>query len=306
MMTRSRSRTVNAVSNDVSQQLPPEDYDTDPITTSSSDDTFNSDSDDDNVIVPFVRGKGRGLLFNDPLARLEPDQINRVKRMYADPLYLIDVSKSESDETKYTFKISGSTSNLYTITINTLAETHHTVAACDCPDASIGAKFRKCHCKHVCFVLLRACRLDPSFLAPGPIRARQELINGLALIDHNRNWGGLTNDVYVSTYKRAISHTAVDNNIAPFDIPEDFNLTDDCSICLDNQGCRSLSSMCPQCNNCFHKNCIAQWLIVSRAKCPLCRGSWKGYDRLTDEDEFGTLLPTSAFMNLQQLSTASR
>ena len=226
------------------------------------------------MIQPFINS---GTI--DPYARLGQDQITRLERMHNEPLYLIDVKCS--DDGKYTFKVSGSSGNLYTVDINPEAKRSRDVAKCDCPDASIGAKFKKCHCKHACFVLIKACKMQPSILEEGPMRDTVLLKAGLHTIDQNRNWGGLTNTHYVSTYKRVIcgQEDVPEDGVVPFDIPNDYELTDACSICLDDQtnDKKEDSAMCMKCKNCFHRECIGQWLRARRTACPLCRGSWSGY-----------------------------
>jgi hypothetical protein len=64
-----------------------------------------------------------------------------------DRFYMIDRSR-EGDELKETFKVLGSTGNVYTVTIEQLPK-------CDCPDATKGN-----HCKHLVFVLLKVLNVD--------------------------------------------------------------------------------------------------------------------------------------------------
>lgn len=76
---------------------------------------------------------------------LSVEQQKRLDRMRREPLYLIDARAS--DDTLH-YRISGSTGNVYDVTIG------HTLR-CSCPDASSGARRHSVLCKHCCFVVHR-------------------------------------------------------------------------------------------------------------------------------------------------------
>ncbi|XP_057976303.1 putative RING-H2 finger protein ATL69 isoform X2 [Malania oleifera] len=45
-----------------------------------------------------------------------------------------------------------------------------------------------------------------------------------------------------------------------------------CSICLSEYKAKDMVRCVPECNHCFHSDCIDEWLRMS-ATCPLCRNS---------------------------------
>jgi hypothetical protein len=237
---------------------------------------------EDDVIVPFINS-------NQRIITLTPDQQSRLDRMRKEPLYLLDVLKGDS---MYKFKVSGSTANVYTLKLDPSADQSRDLVRCDCPDAALGARFRKCHCKHACFLLVKVCSMPEQILAEGPIsdQDRYLLLGEAHKVDQNRNWDGLTNAAYMATYNRVI-YPESDNS---FDVPAGYVLGDGCPICFDDQAEKNGSAMCPQCKKCFHKDCIAQWLAISRTTCPLCRGSWTGYDKAND----GEMAKGKGFLNL--------
>ncbi len=205
------------------------------------------------------------------------EQVARINRMNADPLYLIDISVaatttgvSPTDGDKCEFKVSGSTANLYSVTLATTNVTRSKeLATCTCPDAALGAKFRKCHCKHVCFVLLRVLKCSPLILKPGTLQLKDlvELRRRLKTVETNRNkWG--TPSQLLQRYD-ALTNRSFD---APADCEE---MQDECAICFSPQS-DTKSLRCPQCHNCFHADCITLWLRTTiHKKCPLCRdGAW--------------------------------
>lgn len=226
------------------------------------DDISSSDEDVIEVSAPVPVNEFEGLGL---------DQIRRIQRMREQALFLIDIKK---DNDKFEVKVSGSTANLYTVTIDTNAEHSKDLITCNCPDSAMGARFRKCYCKHSAFVLLKACHMVPSFMREGPLSnwSREILKQELHLLDQNRNWGGLTNSQYLEQFK--LQQQSSDN---PYTIPDNYEMDEECPICCDNQEDRTSSAKCPRCRHCFHKACINQWLLVSTQTCPLCRASWEGY-----------------------------
>ena len=84
---------------------------------------------------------------------MNPEQIIRIDKTFNEPLYLLDI-KTESS--KLTYKISGSTNNIYNIQIYTASRHIY----CNCPDSKKWAKFHNVKCKHCCFVLLKIFKIS--------------------------------------------------------------------------------------------------------------------------------------------------
>ena len=82
------------------------------------------------------------------MAAASPQQLNRIHRMWCDPLYLLDYSTPERN--KHVWKVSGSTRNVYTISLFPSCRMF-----CDCPDMKSHAARQRVVCKHILFVLLR-------------------------------------------------------------------------------------------------------------------------------------------------------
>jgi hypothetical protein len=241
----------------------------------------SSSSDDDAVLVRSTIS----LRPASPQPLLPPDQMTRIERMRAQPLFLIAVSVEGST---YKFKVSGSTTNLYTVTVDPEAKRSRNLATCDCPDYAIGANFRKCHCKHSCFVLLKVCGMHLSLLVDGATLPNDldVLKERMTAVDRNRNWGGLTDASLLDKYNQIVH--------ADFTVPPG-HVMEACAICFDEQPSEETSARCQKCRNCFHRDCIGQWMATSASSaCPLCRGSWKAYDKTATQDEGG-------FVNLNKV-----
>ncbi len=201
----------------------------------------------------------------NPEECLSWDQRARIARMRAQPLYLIDITTTGS---KTSFKVAGSTANLYTVTVDPAAVVGKKLARCDCPDASLGARFRKCHCKHVCYALMRACGMPADILAEGPVTQAALLERKMAELVANRTrWTQLTNAEMQARYASLTE---------AFTVPAD-KVLDVCSICCEDQSSTTESAACPGCRNVLHRACISEWLKISGSNCPLCRSPWTGF-----------------------------
>ncbi|KAJ8076056.1 hypothetical protein PM082_022039 [Marasmius tenuissimus] len=182
------------------------------------------------------------------------------------------------------FTVSGSTGNVYTVTIGNLPH-------CDCPDALKGN-----HCKHILFVFMKVLHVDqesshwyqkallnseleeifdsapapPQLRAHGPL-ADEEVIEA---------WRGATGRA--TTQPSASSSSSNDTRRIP-------TREDDCPICYDTMYDGTKTTVkaligtlewCKQCGNSVHKGCWDNYTKFQRTKsaeslkCVWCRAPW--------------------------------
>lgn len=210
------------------------------------------------------------------------EQAVRLARMRNEPLYLIAMEDDGS-----TFKVTGSTGNLYTIKIelgeNPLERVPppklNEVIKCNCPDARMHAKRQHVLCKHGCYVMTKALRLsiEEVFIVGG---ISTGAIAHAVQETRGRNLGHLSNSEYSKRYSDI--QTNADAGKEKYTPPPGVVITDDCAICLDAIESASVGAVCPGCRNYFHGGCIDVWMGVRLAahlsqNCPLCRAPWHSY-----------------------------
>lgn len=286
-----------------------------PDSTSSDDDSVSTSSDDNFNTTPQPPPPAAA-----PATTLPHEQATRLERMYREPLYLMDIGSDNK------FTMTGSTGNLYTVTINAAATSATALAPCTCPDAKMHARRAGVVCKHGCFVLLKVLRLPQKTLYTFPVD--ESAISTALETCRSRHWGHLTDAEYQMRYaaylaqqqqsslpfsssassssSSASSSSAI---MSPFAVSEDAAIDDACAICLDAM-VPVECARCPGCRNYFHTNCISIWLAVggvnrAQKKCPLCRSSWAGYETPEQQQQAKkkkqrpTSSSLSGFINLQ-------
>lgn len=253
-----------------------------------------------NRLMPIERKHGRAVyeesseeeeVEEEVVPAMSRAQYDRLQRMRTEPLYLISV-----EESGHVFKVTGSTGNLYTVTVDPKATNALEVAQCNCPDARMHAKRSGVVCKHCCYVLFKALRLPAHFLSRGvpdhTLLARQ--MRGLL----SRTWAHLSNAEYREKYS-AMQGGGGGEGVAksPFDVDESAHIEDACPICLDEMEAAECSR-CPGCRNYIHQECIEIWLRAREAAhisktCPLCRHSWERYGQVDGTKRVGEFVNLS-------------
>lgn len=197
-------------------------------------------------------------------------QLERIDRMYKQPLFLIDFQKigtdNNHDSSTYIFKISGSTANLYTVVVDDDGDIN-----CDCPDSSSWAARCDCKCKHCCFVWIRVMGQDGTTILDNSQININEICQSLSLnfTQNNR----LVNMEFHKRYTKSkitgncVNHSASDKFIVSKEIDED----DDCPICFESLCGNIECQQCPTCNNIIHTRCMKKWLQVGNKTCVYCR-----------------------------------
>ena len=88
-------------------------------------------------------------LMASPL--LSARQKSRISNMRRNSLYLLD---AQINDRTVSLKVSGSTGNIYTVTMNTL-----NTLSCNCPDYVSMCVHSDMMCKHICFCLCKVGQL---------------------------------------------------------------------------------------------------------------------------------------------------
>jgi hypothetical protein len=194
---------------------------------------------------------------------MNPEQIIRIDKTFNEPLYLLDI-KTESS--KLTYKISGSTNNIYNIQIYTASRHIY----CNCPDSKKWAKFHNVKCKHCCFVLLKIFKISnhETFFETNTLS--QENINEIktkhATLNINQN-NEFINTEYCELFKKM--NEKKEKKIILRENHDTF-----CSICYDEhteiQNIK-INTQCKKCLVILHTDCLKKWLNHGNTTCPFCR-----------------------------------
>ena len=193
-------------------------------------------------------------------------QEKRFLKLDYESFYLLKVEKTYD---KYILKISGSTNNVYSVSINKESMT----IDCDCPDSKSWARTYNCYCKHICFVLLRIFKdfyskqstifLDKKIKEEDYVKIEDKL----KYLDLNNFNDDVVNKELIEKFKKLDGKNE-------FQV-EDFEV-DLCPICfLDIE---SDVIKCPECKKLLHIECMEKWLNMGNTTCVYCRSEvWKNY-----------------------------
>jgi len=175
-------------------------------------------------------------------------QRERLDKIYLDPLYLLSQSNT-------TFTISGSTANIYTITIA------NNKITCDCQDAKTHALKQSVICKHCCFVLVKVLKIPITDLETtifATLKFNEHVMNSIKTKCDDTLEPELAKLSFTYTNKRSTD--------------------DDCPICYDSLS-ENTPVECPSCNNPIHKACMEKWLQTNKS-CVYCRSdAWTAYKK---------------------------
>ena len=145
-----------------------------------------------------------------------------------------------------TFKILGTTRNVYTVTIDVNPK-------CTCPDFMTRHK----RCKHIYFVLIRILKVQN----PEATEFLKDICDGTILIDGNF----VVDNAIKKIYQQKLN---INNSIDIIDIK---GLDDDCPICMDAINTAEYDYCKNSCKRAVHKYCIE---FTQMAKCPTCMMPW--------------------------------
>ena len=206
---------------------------------------------------------------------MELNQHTRFQKLFTDNIYLIKISKNKYD---FTFKIAGSSTNIYTVKLINNQQNNHLF--CDCYDMKKWAKEHGVFCKHILFVVFRVLKLFnySNILSKITIDDtailffKNKTLNALHIekvhsFVNTFNFSDISSSLfnidYIKHYERLVSKQ-------PLQHSSDKTIPTECVICFD--GIKNVydTSNCDQCIGCFHTSCFNTWLKFNKS-CPLCR-----------------------------------
>jgi hypothetical protein len=201
------------------------------------------------------------------ILELSYEQKKRINKLDTDEFYLLEYTGGDLDAThlnlqrqampkhSLTFKISGSTKNIYNLEINKLG-----FISCDCLDIKTHCRKNNCYCKHICFLLLRVLKIfDLSHW------------HSLRLTDDNIK-------LVIEKLKISIDLKLIKKlESLSFEFKKELCKDDECSICYDTLNNNLIQ--CPDCSHGFHKKCMDKWLLINK-NCVYCRSNiWTKYNK---------------------------
>jgi len=215
---------------------------------------------------------------------MNSQQEKRYVKLQSERFYLLD--RSTTPEGKLEFHISGSTRNVYTVTVYP----NNANIFCTCPDAKNWAKKNNCICKHCLFILYRVLKVfdradhpffDRLWFTPEELECIQisteflqaHLDNTLVNTDLSRRYKnvGTTENKYAPTIR--------------------FDADDLCGVCfleLENDQTDQYMA-CPICKKAAHEDCIKKWTSSGQRLCVYCRQDVWGEVRTATNDDYQNL-----------------
>ena len=209
-------------------------------------------------------------------------QLIRYNKIHHEPLYLLN--KEEQDD-KLIFSLSGSTANIYKITLYQNSRK----LFCNCPDAKSWARKHNCLCKHICFILFKVfkyCIDKDTTLLFNTLTLSLDEFN---LIKDKYQELSLNLDNEYINQDYLDKFTKLSNNNIPNDVLFSVDKIidtkeDDCPICYDLLKNVNNCVQCPICQNIFHNKCMDKWTSSGNNTCPYCRsGIWKKFNKNTSD-----------------------
>lgn len=211
---------------------------------------------------------------------MNPQQKKRYDKINTERFFWLAAS---IDDQQYTLDISGSTSNVYTVTIHR----NRKRIQCNCPDSTNWARRYGCVCKHCCFVLCRVLRV----VTRGSEFWNTRLFDNetMTRIDHAverllKYGSEFTSEELTKRYQNIISKL---KNSAFEDVDKS-RISDDCPICFDTFDESDLSKIvaCPICKNVIHTECMKRWIQSgSNKSCVYCRSDiWQQWGKQQTHD----------------------
>jgi Ring finger domain len=189
-------------------------------------------------------------------------QHTRLKKAFVEQFFLLESNKNGDT---LEFKMTGSTMNVYSVTIDKRG-----IALCTCPDQRFCNR-EKCFCKHTCFVLGKIGKLqDHSMYSVRKPLSEEEI----EAVWNNKN-DAVVNVALLE--KLLLLSTEEDKFEKKSEkIIED---TDECPVCycILKNGTKLVT--CPDCKNSIHKACMDRWLNFNQT-CVYCRSEiWEQAQR---------------------------
>lgn len=198
---------------------------------------------------------------------MKEKQTDRYEKLFNEEFYLLDKKKIDK---KLLFSISGSTKNVYIVTIYLKDEMADTF--CTCPDKKSHAKRNKCLCKHELFTFIKVLGVQSTDLMfdteEMPILQGPTL---LSVIDNFEKLNVETDKNFNKNLAGKLKNGTVTdiNNL----IKTKLESTEMCGVCFDDFGEISpdLVHICTECHNIAHNKCYNKWIEMGNKMCVYCR-----------------------------------
>ncbi len=230
---------------------------------------------------------------------------SRIDRALSQRLYLIDRTTTLAN---HVFRILGSTSNLYTVTIG---RTVH----CDCPDPNFV-------CKHIVFVLCRVLNVPTT--SPIITQTKFSVVQLYNLLDRTTND---QSDIQVCRrVADAVTHGQLSDEEPLQTIRKPIDMDSDCPICFESLAVASSNLQAvassnlqadissengdlvwcqTTCGNNIHKDCFERWANQhTPVTCPLCRAIWARDNELMQYRQTGS--SSNRYVNLSHLTPCAQ
>lgn len=136
---------------------------------------------------------------------------------------------------------------------------------CNCPDSYNACKKHDLVCKHVCFVVIRVCKIYSL-----------SYFNSLEMTESERQkvLQTLNDRSAVALFTKELKSVQDANTVF---VPAPEELQDVCPICYDDTTTLEGLVKCPTCRHTMHNDCIRVWLMRSQT-CVLCRSDvWRSF-----------------------------
>jgi len=209
-------------------------------------------------------------------------QKNRIRKSMHELFFLL---KSKILNNNCEMIITGSTLNIYTLNIS------DTIITCDCPDFLYSNK-KNMYCKHICFAICYIGKIRDERVFTEHKITEEDKNKILARLVSNFDEDDddiILCKVLTDKYENLNLNKNTKNNKI-----EARNIEEDCSICylpLTNSESNieqkpkcnlnkskmdpePILSICKECNNAIHTNCLKTWLKYNET-CVFCRKNWK-------------------------------
>jgi hypothetical protein len=200
---------------------------------------------------------------------MNSQQEKRFAKLHGEQFYLLDHKVGEN----LCFHISGSTKNIYTVTIY-LGKKN---IFCTCPDAKSWCPKYGCVCKHCLFVLYRVLRVfegqnQPFFTTLLFDTDELDRIQLSTEYLQERLGTGITDEKLTKRFNEL--------NLGNYQTtkPISFDKDDLCGVCFLEleEGSNNEYKACPTCNKVAHNECINKWISSKQYLCVYCRQEvWK-------------------------------
>jgi hypothetical protein len=212
------------------------------------------------------------FLSSPNISRIQKDRI--IKSGYQ-CLFLLETILTE---TGFNLKISGSTLNIYTVSLSYLK------FSCDCRD-SLYCESHNILCKHICFVICSIGKIETEALFTTRILNIFDSYQLHFRLEMCHDEPNIVNKMLINRFKIAKNDINVDNKFIQNPTTDTDTYIDkesECPICFDQlKKDDNVVLKCPDCLKCIHSECVSKWLEYNK-NCPLCRSTvWSGLNKNT-------------------------